>query len=209
MARSALSSADCMIASCITARASLGSGRLAFSSISRVSRSWSRLPQFTPMRTGLAVPQRDVDDLGKLPVALVLEADIAGIDAIFGERLGAGRMLRRAACGRYSGSRRQAARRRRAASSLSRICGTAAAASARSTVMRTSSESGAGKRRDLGHGGLDIGGVGVGHRLHHDGRAATDSDIADLDRNRAPARPRYHGRRIHHICELCPRQAQT
>ena len=87
MARSALSSADCTIASCITSRASFGSGSVAFSSISRVSRSWSRLPQFTPMRTGLPFCERDLDDLGELPVALVLEADIAGIDAVFGERL--------------------------------------------------------------------------------------------------------------------------
>ena len=41
----------------------------------------------------LAVAHRDLDDLGELPVALVLEADIAGIDAVFGERRGAGRML--------------------------------------------------------------------------------------------------------------------
>ena len=37
----------------MTARASLGAGEAAFSSISRVSSSWSRLPQLTPMRTGL------------------------------------------------------------------------------------------------------------------------------------------------------------
>ena len=30
-----------------------GAARELFSSIMRVSRSWSRLPQFTPMRTGL------------------------------------------------------------------------------------------------------------------------------------------------------------
>ena len=41
----------------------------------------------------LAVLERDLDDLGELPVALVLEADIAGIDTVFGERLRASRML--------------------------------------------------------------------------------------------------------------------
>src|SRR3989304_8338386 len=41
----------------------------------------------------LAVPKGDLDDLGELPVALVLEADIAGIDAVFGERSGASRVL--------------------------------------------------------------------------------------------------------------------
>ena len=38
----------------MTLRASMGDGAAAFSSISRVSSSWSRLPQLTPMRTGLA-----------------------------------------------------------------------------------------------------------------------------------------------------------
>ena len=41
----------------------------------------------------LVVPDGDVDDGRELPVALVLEADIAGIDAVFGESLRAGRML--------------------------------------------------------------------------------------------------------------------
>src|SRR5712664_3445133 len=50
----------------------------------------------TPIGTdadGLAVFQRHLDDVGELAVALVLEADIAGIDAVFVERLGAGRMI--------------------------------------------------------------------------------------------------------------------
>ena len=41
----------------------------------------------------LAVADRDLDDLAELQVALVLEPDIAGIDAIFVERFGAGRMI--------------------------------------------------------------------------------------------------------------------
>ena len=41
----------------------------------------------------LAVADRDLDDRAELQVALVLEADIAGIDAVFVERLGAGRMI--------------------------------------------------------------------------------------------------------------------
>ena len=45
------------------------------------------------MRTGLSLRDGDLDDGRELPVALVLEADIAGIDAVFGERLGASRML--------------------------------------------------------------------------------------------------------------------
>ena len=52
-ARSADNSADCTIASRVTARASSGSGDFTFSSISRVSSSWSSEPQLAPMRTGL------------------------------------------------------------------------------------------------------------------------------------------------------------
>jgi hypothetical protein len=40
---------------------------------------------------------------------------------------------------------------------------------------------GAGEGRDLRHRARDIGGVGVGHRLHHDRRASADGDIADHD----------------------------
>ncbi len=39
-----------------------GSGRLAFSSIIVVSKSWSSDPQFTPMRTGLPFVDGDLDD---------------------------------------------------------------------------------------------------------------------------------------------------
>ena len=41
----------------------------------------------------LAVADRGLDDLAELPVALVLEADVAGVDAVLVERLGAGWMV--------------------------------------------------------------------------------------------------------------------
>ena len=47
---------------------------------------------------------------------------------------------------------------------------------------------GAGQCRDLRDGALDIGGVGVGHRLHDDRRAAADLDAIDVDLARNPAR---------------------
>ena len=52
-ARSAEDSADCTIASRITARASIGRGSRAFSSIRWVSSASSSEPQFAPMRTVL------------------------------------------------------------------------------------------------------------------------------------------------------------
>ena len=50
-------------------------------------------------------------------------------------------------------------------------------------VHRDADHFGAGARQrcDLGDGAFDIGGVGVGHRLHDDRRAAADGDIADHD----------------------------
>ena len=51
-ASSALSRAERTSASRITAAESRGVALAAFSSISRASSAWSRLPQFTPMRTG-------------------------------------------------------------------------------------------------------------------------------------------------------------
>ncbi len=38
---------------------------------------------------------------------------------------------------------------------------------------------GAGEGRDLRHRPVDVGGVGVGHRLHDDGRAAADRHARD------------------------------
>jgi hypothetical protein len=56
-ARWALSSAERIMASWVTACAPSGSARFEFSSIRRVSRSESRLPQLTPMRTGRSLRQ--------------------------------------------------------------------------------------------------------------------------------------------------------
>jgi hypothetical protein len=53
-ASSAERTADSIIASIITSRASRGVGALEFCSIRSVSSCWSREPQLTPMRTGLS-----------------------------------------------------------------------------------------------------------------------------------------------------------
>ena len=52
--------------------------------------------------------------------------------------------------------------------------GTCAAASAVLTVMRTSSEPARASSMHLLRRGLAVGGIGIGHRLHDDGRAAAD-----------------------------------
>ncbi len=61
------------------------------------------------------------------------------------------------------------------------MCGTAAAASSRSTVIRTSSEPARASAATWRAVPSTIGGVGVGHRLDDDGRIAADDDAADID----------------------------
>ncbi len=46
--------------------------------------------------------------------------------------------------------------------------------------MRTSSEPARAQRRHLPHGAVNIGRVGIGHRLHDDRRAAAHDDAADI-----------------------------
>ena len=78
------------------------------------------------------------------------------------------------------------------------MCGTAAAASSRSTVMRTSSEPVAGKRRHLPRRSLDVGGIGIGHGLHDHRRAAAHWHAADIDGDRLASllRARLCGHRL-------------
>ena len=128
----------------------------------------------------LVVLVGDLDDVGELRVALVLEADIAGIDAVLVERLGAGRIfgeqlvadiMEVADQGRGDAALAQAvADMRNGGGGLLAIDGDAHHFGA-----------GARQRRDLRDRAFDIGGVGVGHRLHDDRRAAADGDIADHD----------------------------
>jgi hypothetical protein len=102
--------------------------------------SWSSDPQLTPMRTGLSYSDRHFDDVDELPVALFLEADIARIDAVLGQRLGTGRMIGQQLVADVMEVADQRHIETPSLSSRSRIFGTAAALSSRSTVMRTISE---------------------------------------------------------------------
>ena len=137
----------------------------------------------------LAVLERLLDDGAELAVLLLLEADIAGIDAVLVERLGAGRMVGEqlmADIMEIADDRRGdphlekpfldvGDRRRR----LVAVDGDAHDLGARPR-----------QRRHLADGAVDIGGVGVGHRLHHDRRAAAHGHGADLDGGGVVPRPR-------------------
>ena len=148
----------------------------------------------------LAVADRDLDDLAELQVALVLEADIAWIDAIFVERLGAGRMIGEQLVADIvevaDQGRAHAALQQRVADMGHRGGGLVA-------VDRDPHHFGAGppKRRDLAGGRLDVGGVGIGHRLDDDRRAAADHDrrlaLADPNPDGRMARERSRGRVRH------------
>ncbi len=145
----------------------------------------------------LAVADGDLDDLAELEIALIFEADVAGIDAVFVERLGAGRMIAEKLVANVveiaDQRRRHAHGREPVADMRDGGCGLVA-------VDRDANEFGAraGERGDLAGSRLDVGGVGVGHRLDDDRRAAADDHglfaVADPDADARPARPRAEGR---------------
>ncbi len=111
---------------------------------------------------------------------LFLKPTLPGIDAVFVERLGAGRIVGEQLVADVveiaDQGRGDAALAQGVADMRHRGRGLLA-------VDRDPHQFGAGARKgcDLGHGAFDIGGVGIGHRLHHDRRAAADGDIADHD----------------------------
>ncbi len=128
----------------------------------------------------LVVLVGDLDDVGELRVALVLEADIAGIDAVFVERLGAGRIVGE----QLVADIMEIADQGRGDAALAQaVADMRHGGGGFLAVDRDAHQFGAGARQrcDLGDGAFDIGGVGVGHRLHDDRRAAADGDIADHD----------------------------
>ena len=132
---------------------------------------------------GLAVLDRGLDDGGELTVLLVLEADIAGIDAILVERFRAGRMIGEQLVPdimEVADDRRGDADLEQALLDVRHRRGGFVA------IDGDAHHLGAGARQigDLLEGRVDVRGVGIGHRLHDNGRAAADDHIADLDRDR-------------------------
>ncbi len=130
----------------------------------------------------LVVLDRHLDDRGKLRVLLLAEADVAGIDAVLVERLGAGRVI---------GEQRVAdvvevADQRHVDAHLQKLfLDVRHGGGGFVAVDRDAHDLGARavERGDLADGAVDVGRVGVGHRLHHDGCAAADFHIADENGN--------------------------
>ena len=130
----------------------------------------------------LVVTDRGFDDGAELPVLLFLEADIAGIDAIFVERLGAGGMIGKelvADIVEVADDRHVDVHLKKPFLDMRHGGGRLVAVDRNAHDLRT----GARQRRHLLCGRRGVGGVGIGHRLHHDGRAAADGYIADLHGN--------------------------
>jgi hypothetical protein len=115
------------------------------------------------------VADRHFDDVGELPVALFAEADIARIDAVFGERLGAGRMIGEQL---VADIMEVADQRHEEAEPLQPFADLRNGGGALVAVDGDADDLGAGamQRRDLGDRGIHIGRVGVGHGLDDDRR---------------------------------------
>ena len=179
-ARAADNSADCTMASRVTARTSFGS-RQQRVLVHQLGQQF--LIERTPIGADphrLVVLLRHLDDVGELAVALGLEADIAGIDAVFVERLGAGRMVGQ----QLVADVMEVADQRRGDAALAQVVADMRHGGGGLVAIHGDAHqfrAGARQRRNLRDGALDIGGVGVGHRLHDDRRAAADGDIADHD----------------------------
>ena len=119
-----------------------------------------------------------LDHLGELRIALAAATDIAGVDAVLGERLGAGRMgLQQfvAVEVEITDQRNRDPALGEAVADVRYRCGGLLG------VDRDAHDLGAGtcERTHLRDGGIDVRGVGVGHRLHDDRRIATDLHAAD------------------------------
>ena len=112
-------------------------------------------------------------------VLLVLEADIARIDAVFRQRFGAGRMIGQklvADIMEIADKRHIKPKPQQPLADFRHGGRTLVAVDGDAHDFRTGPE----QRRHLLHGGVDIRRIGVGHRLHDDGRAATDDDTAHV-----------------------------
>ena len=184
------------MASCSTSRASRGFGDL------RVvvhHAGEQLLIEAAPVHAdahGLAVLQRDLDNVGELLVALVAEADIAGIDAVFRERLGASRVRRQqlvADIMEIADKRHIHAHREQLVADVRDGGGGLLAVHGDAHQLRARLR----QRRDLGDGSVDVCRVGVRHRLHDDGRAPADGHAANLHRNGGVPRLAHVG---HGIC---------
>ena len=135
---------------------------------------------------GLFVFECQFDDGGKLRIALGLEADISRIDAVFAERLGASRVIGQqlvADIVKIANQRNTHAHFHQAIANMRHGCRSLVAIHGDAHDLGTRE----GKGRDLFGRRLDIGGIRIGHGLHHNRRCPADLDATDIDRCGIPA----------------------
>ena len=131
----------------------------------------------------LVVLDRGLDDGAELPVLLFLETDVAGIDAILVERFGAGRVVGEELVADVM----EVADDRHVDVHLQKLFLDVRHGGRGLVAVDSDADdlgTGPRQRRHLPCRPFGVGGVGIGHRLHHDGRAAADSHVADLDADR-------------------------
>ncbi len=119
-------------------------------------------------------------DDGLEVLVVALGADIAGVDAVLVERLRHGRVLDQQLVPVVV----EVTDDRHADAEIADLAHDLGHGGGRSVgVDRHADQLGAGvgQRGDLERGGVRIGGVGVGHRLHDDRVPAADEDAADID----------------------------
>ena len=148
------------------------------------------LVQRSPVHTdahGGVVGNRDLDHLREIAVLLFLEADIAGIDAVFVQRPGAIRILGEqqvAIVVKVPHQRHGHVHLQEAFADFGHGGGGFFAVNCDADKFRA----GAGQFSDLLCGAFHVCRIRVGHGLHDDGCAATDFDVTDIDAGRCAAR---------------------
>ena len=131
---------------------------------------------------GFAVFQRRLDDGAELAVLLVLEADVAGIDAVFVESFGARGVFAQELVADVM----EVADQRHVDAAFAKLVANVRYGLGRFVAVDGDAhEFGPGAREvcDLLHRRCDVRRVGVGHRLDDDRSAAADLNAADLDRD--------------------------
>ena len=137
--------------------------------------------QTSPVHTDahrLVITAGGFDHFRELRIALAAAADVAGVDAVLGERGSAVRMLAQ----QLVAVEVEVADQRHAdAGALEALADGRDRRGGFAGVNRNAHQLGAGacEGLHLRGGALDIRGVGIGHRLNHDGRTAADADGAN------------------------------
>ncbi len=141
---------------------------------------------------GLAVLQRLLDDGRELSVLLLAKTDIAWVDAVLRQRLGAGRMLAQQLVPvvvEVADDRHLDAHHRQPVADMRHRGGGFLVVDGNAHLLGTRTP----QLGDLLGAALDVGGVGIGHRLHDDRRVTADRHFADANRDRTATRRRGNG----------------